>query len=140
MVGFQYKFMIPDPDDIDQTAADMVDMYQQSVFTFFWGPGRPEWQFPLDRLPTSTILTGNVAGGDITGNVEFGFLHNGPASVKEYWDVTIRDDRGQPMPVKIGPEENFYVEASWPNGAVTFASADQRRCIMLLVGSLFTQL
>jgi len=135
MTGFQYKWMNVDPDDLDQTAPDLVDAYEQSVFNFFFGTSRIEWQFPLSRIPSGTMLTGNASSGDTTGAVEYGFLHNGRASVKEAWDVTIS---GQP--VKIGPEETFFVEITWPNGAVTSASADRRRAIMLLIGSLFTQL
>ena len=133
--GFNFEFFVLDPDDTQDTAADLIDIYEQSVFTFYFSNNRPWLQLPLSRIPTGTALTGTCASGDTTNAIEFAFLHQGEASVREVYDFTVGK-----KPIRIGTAEPFFAEITWPNGAVTSTSADRRRSRVFAVGSLFSAL
>ena len=91
--GFNYEYLVTDPDDTEDTAADLVMMMEESVFTFFFANNRPWLQLPLSRIPTGTALTGSAASGDDTNAIEFAFLHQGEASVREVYDFTVGKNR-----------------------------------------------
>lgn len=135
LYGFRFEFFTLEPDDLDDTAPDMVNVYEQSVFTFLFGNSRPWLQVPLSRIPSGTSLTGASSSGDTTNAPEFSFLHNGEASVKEYYDFTMAKQG-----IKIGTAEPFYAELTWPNGAITMTSANNQRARVYLVGQLFSAL
>jgi len=133
--GFQFEWFILEPDDVDDTADDLVDLYEQSLFTFEFGLNRIWYQFPLSQLPCGPNVTGTAASGDITNNTEWGHLHQGIASVHQSYSVLVDKE-----PVEIGSEEPFNVRIDWTNGAITFDSANDQRCRMFMLGMLCTGL
>ncbi len=133
--GFQFEYFHEDPSNIIDFANDQFAMYDESVFTFFFSNNRPWLQVPLSRIPSGTMLTGTGSSGDTTGTVEFGFVHQGEASVKEYYDFKI-EKKG----IHIHTNEPFFVELTWPNGNPTWATDDEDRVRVYLVGHLFAAL
>ena len=133
--GIQYEYFTHSPEETEFIAADIADAYDQSVFTFNFSNGRPWHQFPLSRIPSGTMLTGNIATCDVTGASEFAWLGNGEASVREVYDVTIGK-----QPIAIGSKETFTADITWPNGAVTSSTADRRRARLYLTGELYSSI
>jgi hypothetical protein len=109
-------------------------MYQQSVFTFFFGQNRPWLRLPLSQITQGVAPTGEVSTGDITADIFYGVLHQGPASVDEWYNFTIGKS-----PIRINTAEPFSAEVNWPNGAVTWTAADTR-VRTLLKGNLYAAL
>lgn len=135
MRGMRFEFFQLEPDDIANGAPDLVLLYEQSVFRFVFGNARTWLEIPLSRLPSGPSLTGTVASGDTTNEVEMAYLHQGEASVKEYYNFLVD---GQPTTIKY--KENFHAEIEWTNGAVTFNTANDQRVRVYLMGHLFVEL
>ena len=132
--GFNVEYSIVDYTDVADNAADLILLYQQSVFTFFFGQNRPWLELPLSQIPTGCYLTGNYQDGDVTANTEAMWVHEGLARVSEVYNFTVGKQA-----IRVHPAEAFNAEITWPNGAVTWNAARSRiRCYM--IGSLYTAL
>lgn len=134
LFGFNFEYHIHDMTDVADVTTDLTAMYQQSVFTWFFGTNRPWLRLPLSQITKGVSPTGEFATGDITGNSQFIAVHQGPASVEEWYNFTV----GQ-SPIRINTAEPFSAEITWPNGAVTPVAADTRVRV-LLKGNLYAAL
>lgn len=130
--GYNFEFFNLEPDDIANTAPDLVLLYEQSLFTFTFGNNRPWLQIPLSQIPQGCALTGTLAFGDDQNAVEAAYLHQGEASVAEYYNFTVAR-----RPIRINTNEPFSAEITWPNGAVTWNTANDQRVRVYLIGHLF---
>lgn len=136
LVGFNYEFFVLEPDDIANGAPDYLLMYEQSTFTFVFSNNRPWLRVPLSQIPQGISATGTGASGDITNNIEFGYLHQGLASVKEYYNFMLPNKKL----IHIYPNEPFGVDIDWFNGAITLNTANDQRCRVFIVGFLYSAL
>jgi len=133
--SFNFEWFVLEPDDVDDTSPDLVDIYEQSLFTFLFGLNRTAWQFPLSQIPSGTMLTGQSSSGDTTNATEWGFLHQGVPSVGQVYDVMMDNE-----PTEIGPVEPFGIDITWPNGNFTTTSTNNQRARVFMNGCLYTQL
>lgn len=135
IVGFNFEMFVHDPTDVNDNAEDLFQLYQASVFTFFFGNNKVWLQLPLSQIPTGTALTGTVSSGDITANDEAMFLHQGLAQVDQVYDFTVRK-----RAIRIHPNENFRVEINWPNGGTAVWQWATSRCRVFIQGSMYAAL
>lgn len=135
MRGMRFEYFNLEPDDIANNAPDLVLLYEQSVFRFVFGNSRTWLEVPLSRIPNGPALTGTLASGDTTNATEFAYLHQGEASVKEYYNFLVEGE-----PTTIRHKENFKVEVEWPNGAITPNTVNDQRVRVYLIGHLFVEL
>jgi len=134
--GFQFEYFIHANADLANIATDIFFLYEQSVFTFFFGQARPWLEVPLSQIPTGTALTGTNSDGDITANTEATWLHNGHASVKSLYRFTVGKKA-----IRVQSAESFYAQITWPNGVGAFTwGVANSRVRTYMVGSLYAAL
>jgi hypothetical protein len=124
--SFNFEYFIHDPTNVGPVVADSILLYQQSVFTFFFGVNRPWLRVPLSQIPNGVALTGTFADGDVTANTAAMWTHLGRARVDSVYEFTVA---GQSIAIR--PNESFQVDLTWPNGAVTWTAASSRARVYL---------
>lgn len=141
--GFNFTFTMDDgyrdtggaPTSIANFAADMVLVYEGSVFKFFFGQQRPFVRVPLSRIPQGAFfLTGPLTDLIATENV-FPIALGG-SNKEEYYRFLSNE-----KPVHIGPAETFTARVEWPLAAFGLsADGTQSRMTCYLIGVLYTAL
>jgi len=105
---------------------DMVEIYEQSVFEF-WFNNKMWYQNPLTKIPHGVFaMTGPVATGSdaaAAAGVHFFTISNGLSSKDEYAKFLASRPHvaawTQPLKaIGIGSKENFNVTCRWPNANV----------------------
>lgn len=145
VVGFNYEYFNLEPESQDagnalDIASDEILIWAQSFFRFKFN-NRTFLECPLRQLPSGTALTGTVATGDTTNQVQFAYLHWGKASVTEYYNFTINDpDTGEPQMYKIHSAEPFFAEVRWPNAAIDMNTNNDERFRTYIQGYLYQNL
>jgi hypothetical protein len=133
LMGFNFELFVADPTDLNDNVEDIFQLYEQSVFTFFFGTNRPWLSLPLSQIPTGTALTGSA---DTSVGVEEAlFVHQGLARQDEVYDFTVRK-----RAIRIHSAENFHVEIDWPNGGTAAWQMADTRTRVFMVGNLYSAL
>lgn len=131
--SFNFELFVHDPTNLNDNVEDIFQMYEQSLFTFFFGTNRPWLRVPLSQIPTGTALTGDISVAN--GAEEAAFLHQGLARTDEVYDFTVRKKA-----IRIHSAENFHVEINWPNGGTAVWQMVDTRVRVFLNGHLYSAL
>jgi len=132
--GFNFESIQVDPTDIANNVADLVALYEQGLFSFFFGQQRPWLEIPLSQIPTGIYLNGTMGFGDTAGSDEALFIGVGESCVDSIYNFTVGKEA-----IRVHSAEPFNAEITWPNGAITPAGADQRVRVYM-IGSLYAAL
>jgi hypothetical protein len=132
--GFNFEFMQVDPTDVANNIADLLAVYEEGLFSFFFGQQRPWLEIPVSQIPTGIYLTGTMGFGDTAASDEAMFIGQGQSSCASVYNFTVGKKA-----IRLHSAEPFNAEVNWPNGAITPAGADQR-IRTYMVGSLYAAL
>jgi len=126
---------------------DMVEIYEQSVFEF-WFNNKLWYQNPLTKIPHGVFpLTGPLATGSnaaAAAGVHFFTISNGLSSKDEYAKFLASKPHVEAWNEKlkaigIASKENFNVTCRWPNAAVGLtADGAGTRMTVFLNGVIYT--
>jgi len=143
LYGFNFTFVEDDgyldtagaPTSLANFALDIIEVYEASVFKFFFGQQRPWLTVPLSRIPHGTFfLTG--PGDDMIATENFFAVSMGDSSKKEFYKFLANDAQ-----IGIHSAENFSARVEWPLAAFGLtADGAASRMFCYLVGVLYTAL
>lgn len=142
LYGFNFTYKHDDgyynaaaADPIANLAADLLEVYEASVFKFFFGQQRPWLTVPLSRVPHGTFfLTGPQDIQAADNNVMS--ISNGESAKEQYYKFLANDSQ-----IAIHSAENFSARIEWPLAAFGLtADGTQSRMFVYLVGVLYTAL
>lgn len=110
--------------------ADMLLLFR-GMFEFNFGQQNPWYRVPLQQIPNGCGTEGTIGTADDAAAVNYGDFHNGIASSKEFYNVTINKN-----PIPILYAETFYAALRWPVAPVNLANTFRIRVFMK--GVLYT--
>jgi hypothetical protein len=115
--------------------ADIVETYEASVFTFFFGNLKPWLRLPMSKMPQGTFGVSGVPGAAVATTSLFP-ISNGESKKGQVYKMLANDRQ-----VTIHSAENFSARIDWPlaNYALT-ADGDESRLVCYMVGVFYTAL
>jgi len=125
LYGFQLEIFNTNCDDIPNTFADLLLVYDTGVFEFFFGQQRPWLQLPVEEIPNGPAFEGCYATADNAATTGAAFLKSGEGAADAYYNFTIGK-----KPIPIASAENFSARLDWPSGAPTTTNLYRATCYM----------